>query len=136
TDVEDPPERTEGVPVTWSVDPNTLDDIVRAARGDFRALQDPASQPADDPEPHTHAADPRAQVWLREARRGLAADTVVSRPYASPDPAALLRNDMTREAEASLMLGQERTLQALNLDPAPDFAVPPEGLMDERVHEL
>src|SRR5699024_8882723 len=71
-----------------------------------------------------------------EARRVLAADTVVSRPYASPDLAALLRNDMTREAEASLMLGQERTLQALNLDPDPDFAVPPEGLMGEGVDGL
>ena len=136
TDVEDPPERTEGVPVTWSVDPNTLDDIVRAAREDFRVLEDLDSKTADDLETYTHEADPRAQVWLREARRVLAADTVVSRPYASPDLAALLHNDMTREAEASLMIGRERTLQALNLDPDPDFAVPPGGLMDERVHEL
>lgn len=133
---EDPPVRTEGIPVTWAVDPGTLDDIVRAAREDFQVLEDLTPETATESERHTHEADPGSQVWLREARRILAADTVVAGPYASPDLAALLRNDMTRDAEASLRIGQEKVLEALNLAPDPNFAVPPDGLMDERVHEM
>lgn len=133
---EEPPVRTEGIPVTWSVDPGTLDDIVRAAGEDFQVLEDLDDSAEAAPESHTHEADVGAQVWLREARRILAADTVVAGPYASPDLTALLRNDMAGDAEASLTIGREAVLQALNLEPDPDVAVPADGLMDDEVHAL
>ncbi|MGW5876611.1 DUF6049 family protein [Nocardiopsis terrae] len=134
---EDSPERTEGVPVTWAVDPGTLDDILRMARDEHEVLEDLLAVPAEDePARHDQAANEAAQVWLREARRVLAADTVVSSPYANADLAALLRNDMDAEAEASLWLAQEAMSRSLGLEADDSFAVPAGGLMEENVQEL
>lgn len=135
-EAEDIPVRTEGIPVTWAVDPGTLDDILRAAREDFQVLENLDADPTTDLERHEHAADPGAQVWLREARQILAADDVVAGAYASPDLDALLRNDMDQDAEASLRIGRAKVIEALNLAPDPNFALPPGGLMDEQVHEM
>ncbi|MBE2998134.1 hypothetical protein IDM40_05350 [Nocardiopsis sp. HNM0947] len=137
-DEEEPePTRTEGVPVTWAVDPGTLDDIARAASDDFEVLDDVLAIPAEsDPVRHDHEADEAAQVWLREARRVLPADTVAASPYANPDLAAMLRNDIDTDAEASVRIGREATMEALELAPDESYALPPGGLMDDSVHEL
>lgn len=133
---EETPSRTEGIPVTWSVDPGTLDDILRMASADHEVLEGALDDPAKEPGRRDQPADPAAQVWLREARGVLAADTVVASPYASADLVALLLNDMEGDAEASLRLGQESVARALELEADDRFAVPPGGLMDERVQEL
>lgn len=131
------PTRTDGVPVTWAVDPGTLDDVVRAASDDFDVLDDVLAVPAEsEPVRHEHAADESAQVWLREARRILPADTVVASPYANADLAAMLRNDIGTDAEESLRIGRETTMEALELVPDENYALPPGGLMDDSVHEL
>ncbi len=136
-DDEDTPSRTEGIPVTWAVDPGTLDDIVRMAAEDHEVLEDPLADPAESaPVRHGQVADEAAQVWLREARAVLAADTVVASPYSRTDLAALLRNDMRSDAEASLRLGQEAVARALGMEADERFAVPAEGLMDENVQAL
>ncbi|PWV47871.1 hypothetical protein BDW27_11161 [Nocardiopsis sp. L17-MgMaSL7] len=133
---DEPPSRTEGIPVTWSVDPGTLDDILRMASADHEVLESALDDPAKEPGRRDQPADPAAQVWLREARSVLAADTVVASPYASADLVALLLNDMEGDAEASLRLGQESVARALELEADDRFAVPPGGLMDERVQDL
>ena len=131
------PARTEGVPVTWAVDPSTLDDILRMAVDDHEVVEDVLAVPAEDaPERYEAAVSEAAQVWLREARRVLAADTVVAAPYANADLAALLRNGLESDAETSLRVGQEAVLRALELEADQSFALPPNGLMDEDVHEL
>lgn len=133
---EERPSRTEGIPVTWSVDPGTLDDILRMAAADHQVLEGPLDDPVEEPGSEGRAADEAAQVWLREARGVLAADTVVASPYADADLVALLLNDMNGDAEASLRLGQEAVARALALEADDRFAVPAEGMMDERVQEL
>ncbi|WP_017609403.1 DUF6049 family protein [Nocardiopsis xinjiangensis] len=134
---DDEPTRTDGVPLTWAVDPGTLDDVVRAASDDFEVLDDVLSVPAESaPVRHEHAADESAQVWLREARRVLPADTVVASPYANADLAAMLRNGIDTDAEESLRIGREATMEALELVPDENYALPPGGLMDGSVHEL
>ncbi|WP_017614203.1 DUF6049 family protein [Nocardiopsis salina] len=137
-DEEEPePTRSEGVPVTWAVDPGTLDDVTRAASDDFEVLDDVLAVPAEsEPVRHGHEADEAAQVWLREARRVLPADTVVASPYANPDLAAMLRNDIDTDAEASIRIGREATMEALELVPDESYALPPGGLMDDSMHEL
>ncbi|MEU3020373.1 DUF6049 family protein [Nocardiopsis sp. NPDC007018] len=133
---EEAPSRSEGVPIAWAVDPGTLDDVLRMAAEDHQVLADLEEDPAQEPVRVEREADVAAQVWLREAREVLAADTVVATPYASADLVALLLNDMNGDAEASLRLGQEATARALGLDADDRFALPPGGLMDERVQEL
>lgn len=131
------PARTEGVPVTWAVDPSTLDDILRMAVDDHEVVEDVLAVPAEDePERYEAEASEAAQVWLREARRVLAADTVVAAPYANADLVALVRNGMESDAETSLRIGQEAVLRALELEADRSFALPPNGLMDEDVHAL
>ncbi|WP_051064602.1 DUF6049 family protein [Nocardiopsis halotolerans] len=134
---EEAPTRAEGVPITWAVDPGTLDDIRRMAASGHEIAEDLTAVPAEsEPVRHEAEANEAAQVWLREARRVLAADTVVSTPYANADLAALLRNDMRGDAEASLEIGQEAVRRALDLEADPAFALPPKGLMDQSVYEL
>ncbi len=130
-------ERTEGVPVTWAVDPGTLDDILRMASSGHAIVEDPLAVPAEsEPVRHEVEANEAAQVWLREARRVLAADNVVATPYARADLAALLRNDMGSDAEAALRVGQEAVLRALETEADETFALPPNGLMDRGVYQL
>lgn len=131
-----PPTRTEGVPVTWAVDPGTLDDILRMASAEHEVLEDLLTDPAEEQVRYTQDPNTAAQVWLREARQVLAADTVVASPYARTDLAALLRNDMDSDARASLRLGQEALARSLGLSADDRFAVPAEGLMEENVQEL
>ena len=134
---EEPPTRTEGVPVTWAVDPGTLDDIRRMAAEEHEVLEEPAKVPAGtDPIRYGAPANEGAQVWLREARRVLAADTVVATPYAGTDLVALLRNDMNADANASLRLAQDAVRRSLDLEADGDFAFPARGLMDENVQAL
>ncbi|WP_017588051.1 DUF6049 family protein [Nocardiopsis ganjiahuensis] len=136
-DDEASPSRTEGIPITWAVDPGTLDDILRMASEDHEVLEDPLADPAEsDPARHEQVANEAAQVWLREARAVLAADTLVASPYAGTDLGALLRNDMESDAEASLRLGQEAVARALGLEADERFAVPAGGLMEESVQAL
>ncbi|GAB3738732.1 DUF6049 family protein [Nocardiopsis nanhaiensis] len=130
------PVRTEGIPVTWSVDPGTLDDVLRIAATDHEILEEVLADPAENPVRHDRAADEAAQVWLREAREVLAADNVVASPYANSDLVSLLRNGMDADAEASLRIGEEAVLESLDLEADETFAVPPEGLMEENVQEL
>ncbi|WP_433702202.1 DUF6049 family protein [Nocardiopsis sp. CA-288880] len=131
------PARTEGVPVTWAVDPGTLDDIHRMAAEDHEVLEDLLAVPAEaDPVRHGAGPDEAAQVWLREARAVLARDTVVASPYAGADLGALLRNDMGDDAAASLRIGQEAVLRALSFEADGAFAMPSGGLMDDSVYEL
>ena len=131
------PSRTEGVPVTWAVDPGTLDDIRRMAGEEHEVLEDVLDVPADaDPVRREVGADEAAQVWLREARAVLARDTVVATPYANPDLSALLRNDMGDDAGASIRIGQDAVLRALTFEADGAFALPPQGLMDDSVYEL
>nr|WP_255459347.1 MULTISPECIES: DUF6049 family protein [unclassified Nocardiopsis] len=131
------PARTEGTPVTWAVDPGTLDDVLRMASAGHEVLRDPLAVPAGaDPVREGAGPSEAAQVWLREARRVLAADGVVAAPYANTDLAALLHNGMDADAEASLRVGQEAVLRALALEADESFALPPEGLMDEEVYAL
>ncbi|MFE6449409.1 hypothetical protein [Nocardiopsis dassonvillei] len=130
-------ERTGGVPVTWAVDPGTLDDVLRMASSGHAVVEDPLAVPAEsEPVRHEVEASEAAQVWLREARRVLAADHVVATPYARADLAALLRNDMGSDAEAALRVGQEAVLRALETEADETFALPPGGLMDRGVHQL
>ena len=133
---EAPPSRTEGIPVTWAVDPGTLDDILRMASAEHDVLEDLLTDPAEEPVRNTQEPNIAAQVWLREAREVLAADTVVASPYANTDLAALLRNGMDSDAQASLRLGQEALARSLRLSADDRFAVPAEGLMEENVQEL
>ncbi|MDE3723436.1 DUF6049 family protein [Nocardiopsis sp. N85] len=134
---ETDPSRTEGVPVTWAVDPGTLDDILRMAADEHDVVNDPLTVPAgSDPDRESVQADVAAQVWLREARRVLSLDTVVATPYASPDLAALLRNEMDGDAEASFRIGREAVERALGSPADERFALPAEGLMDGAVHTL
>lgn len=134
---EEAPTRTEGVPVTWAVDPGTLDDIRRMAAEEHEVLEGPMEAPAGtDLIRYGAPADEGAQVWLREARRVLAADTVVATPYAGADLAALLRNDMNADANASLRLARDAVRRSLDLEADGDFAVPARGLMDENVQAL
>ncbi|WP_017600695.1 DUF6049 family protein [Nocardiopsis lucentensis] len=131
------PAGAEGVPVTWAVDPGTLDDIVRLARDSHDVLGDPiAVSDGSDPAREEHQADLAAQVWLREARAVLAEDTVVATPYASSDLASLLRNGMTADAAASVEIGRDAVLRALGLTADESFALPPNGLMDDAVYEF
>lgn len=131
------PSRTEGVPVTWAVDPGTLDDIRRMAAADHEVVEDLLAVPAEeDPVRREAVADVTAQAWLREARSVLAADTVVATPYASPDMGALLRHDMEGDAEASLRIGQEAVLRSLAFDADGAYALPPGGVMNDAVYEL
>ncbi|MEU3210206.1 DUF6049 family protein [Nocardiopsis alba] len=131
------PERTEGIPVTWAVDPGTMDDILRMAAADHTVVEDLSEVPAgSDPERNERAADQAAQVWLREARGVLAADAVVASSYADTDLASLLRNDMRTDAEASLSISREALRRSLALEADERFALPAEGLMDEGVQEL
>nr|WP_275040983.1 DUF6049 family protein [Nocardiopsis valliformis] len=133
---EAPPARTEDIPVTWAVDPSTLDDILRMATAEHEVIEDLLTDPAEEPVRHTQEPNTAAQVWLREAREVLAADTVVASPYANTDLAALLRNDMNSDAQASLRLGQEALARSLGLSADNRFAVPAEGIMEENVQEL
>ncbi|PDP87550.1 hypothetical protein CQJ94_10875 [Glycomyces fuscus] len=134
---EEEPSRDEGVPITWSVDPGTLDDILRMASSGHEVVEDPLAVPAEsDPVRHEVGADEAAQVWLREARRVLAADNVVATPYAQADLAALLRQGMDSDAEAALRVGQEAVLRALGTEADKTFALPPNGLMDQSVYHL
>lgn len=134
---DEAPSRTEGVPVTWAVDPGTLDDILRLAAEEHDVVTDPLAVPAEsDPVRETAQANVAAQVWLREARAALALDTVVATPYASPDLAALLRNEMEGDAEASVEIGREAVESALGLSADERFALPADGLMDDSVHAL
>ncbi|WP_249187427.1 DUF6049 family protein [Nocardiopsis sp. MG754419] len=134
---EEIPERTDGVPITWAVDPGTMDDILRGATEEHDVLEDLLEVPAgSEPERHRLPADVASQVWLREARRVLPADTVVATPYANTDLVSLLRNDMGADAEASLSLAQEAMLRALAMEADGRFAFPARGLMDENVQEL
>jgi hypothetical protein len=134
---EEEPRRSEGVPITWSVDPGTLDDILRMASSGHEVVEDPVAVPAEsDPVLHEVEASEAAQVWLREARRVLAADGVVATPYAQADLAALLRQDMDSDAEAALRVGQEAVLRALGTQADQTFALPPNGLMDQSVYRL
>ncbi|QUX29191.1 hypothetical protein KGD83_00880 [Nocardiopsis akebiae] len=134
---EEATERDEGVPVTWAVDPGTLDDILRMASSGHSVVEDPLAVPAEsEPVRHQVEASEAAQVWLREARRVLAADHVVATPYARADLAALLRHDMGSDAEAALRVGQEAVLRALETEADETFALPPGGLMDGAVHQL
>ncbi|WP_255351868.1 DUF6049 family protein [Nocardiopsis sp. NRRL B-16309] len=134
---EEEPTRTEGVPITWAVDPGTLDDIVRAASDEYSVVQELEDVPAGtDPDVERFEADQSAQVWLREARRVLAQDTVVATPYASADLAALVHNDMGADAEAAVRVGREAVLRALAMEADGAYAVPPGGVMDEAVYTL
>ena len=136
-DEEETAVRTEGVPVTWAVDPAILDDVLRMATDDHEVLEDLSGTPAGtEPARYALPADERAQAWLREARRVLSADTVVTTPYANADLVALLRNDMNADANASLRLAQEAVWRSLELEADGDFAFPARGLMDESVQEL
>nr|WP_269087605.1 MULTISPECIES: DUF6049 family protein [Nocardiopsis] len=127
----------EGVPVTWAVDPGTLDDILRMASADHEVLEDALTVPAEgEPVRHGTPVSEAAQVWLREARGVLAQETVVATPYANSDLASLLRNDMDADAEASLRVAQEAVLRTLGLEADETFALPPNGLMDQSVYEL
>nr|WP_150237321.1 DUF6049 family protein [Nocardiopsis quinghaiensis] len=129
--------RTEGVPVTWAVDPGTLDDILRMASSDHEILEDLLTVPAEgEPVRNDTEVSEAAQVWLREARGVLAQETVVATPYANSDLASLLRNDMDSDAEASLRVAQEAVLRTLGLEADEAFALPPNGLMDKSVHSL
>lgn len=127
----------EGVPVTWAVDPGTLDDILRMASEEYEVVDDALAVPAEsEPSREEREASVAAQVWLREARRVLAGDTVVAAPYANADLAALLRNDMGGDAEAAVRIGREAVLRALELEADESYALPPGGLMDQNVHGL
>ncbi|MFD6953320.1 hypothetical protein A6A08_19545 [Nocardiopsis sp. TSRI0078] len=130
-------EGDEGVPLTWAVDPGTLDDILRMASADHEVLEDLLTVPAEGgPVRHEAGVSEAAQVWLREARGVLAGDSVVATPYANSDLASLLRNDMDADAEASLRVAQEAVLRTLELEVDETFALPPNGLMDESVYDL
>ncbi len=131
------PTRTEGVPITWAVDPGTMDDVLRIAVEEHDVLEDLLEVPGGaEPERHQRAADVPAQVWLREARRVLPADTVVTTPYANADLVALLRNDLHVDADASLTLAQEAVRRSLAMEPDSRYAFPARGLMDENVQQL
>ena len=131
------PTRTEGVPVTWAVDPGTLDDILRLAAREHDVVTEPLAVPAaSGPARETSQANAAAQVWLREARAALALDTVVATPYASPDLAALLHNEMDGDAEASIRIGRETVELALGRPADDRFALPAGGLMDDSVYSL
>ena len=134
---EETPERTEGVPITWAVDPGTMDDVLRIASEEHDVLEDLLEVPdGTEPQHHQRSAEVPAQVWLREARRILPADTVVATPYANTDLVALLRNDLHVDADASLTLAQEAMRRSLAMEADSRFAFPARGLMDENVHEL
>ncbi len=131
------PARTEGVPITWAVDPGTMDDVLRIATEEHDVLEDLLEVPGGtEPERHQRAADVPAQVWLREARRVLPADTVVTTPYANADLVALLRNDLHVDADASLTLAQDAVRRSLALEADTGYAFPARGLMDENVQQL
>ncbi|OLT25474.1 hypothetical protein BJF83_22825 [Nocardiopsis sp. CNR-923] len=126
-----------GVPVTWAVDPATLDDVVRLARESHDVLDDPgAVSEGSDPGREERPADVAAQVWLREARAALAEQTVIATPYASVDLASLLRNGMDADAAASLEIGRSAVERALGVGADGSFALPADGLMDEAVYEF
>ncbi|WP_179829761.1 DUF6049 family protein [Nocardiopsis aegyptia] len=136
-DEPEEPTRTEGVPVTWAVDPGTLDDIVRLASEEYSVVQDLEEVTVgSDPAVERFEADQSAQVWLREARKVLLLDTVVATPYASADLAALVHNGMGADAEAAVRVGQEAVLRALATEADGTYAAPPGGVMDEAVYEL
>ncbi|MGW9555990.1 DUF6049 family protein [Nocardiopsis sp. NPDC055551] len=136
-DEEETPTRTEGVPITWAIDPGTMDDVLRIAAEEHDVLEDLLEVPEGvEPERHQRAADVPAQVWLREARRILPADTVVTTPYANTDLVALLRNDLHVDADASLTLAQEAVRRSLAMEPDSRYAFPARGLMDENVQQL
>ncbi len=131
------PTRAEGVPLTWAVDPGTLDDIVRLASREYSVVEDLDEVPAgSDPAVERFEADQSAQVWLREARRVLPQDTVVATPYASADLAALIHNDMGSDAEAAVRVGREAVQRALATEADGAYAAPPGGVMDEAVYAL
>ena len=136
-DEEETPARTEGVPITWAVDPGTMDDVLRIAAEEHDVLEDLLEVPGGaEPERHQRAAEVPAQVWLREARRILPGDTVVTTPYANADLVALLRNDLHVDADASLNLAQEAVRRSLAMEPDSRYAFPARGLMDEDVQQL
>ncbi|MFI6576922.1 DUF6049 family protein [Nocardiopsis sp. NPDC050513] len=126
-----------GVPVTWAVDPATLDDVVRLARESHDVLDDPgAVSEGSDPGREERPADVAAQIWLREARAALAGETVIATPYASVDLASLLRNGMEADAAASLEAGRGAVERALGVAADGSFALPADGLMDDAVYEF
>jgi hypothetical protein len=136
-DPAEEPTRTEGVPVTWAVDPGTLDDIHRLASEGYSVVEELEEDPGgEDPAVERFEASEAAQVWLREARRILPRDTVVATPYASADLAALLHNDMDSDAEAAIRVGREAVERALASEADGAYAAPPGGVMDETVYRL
>ncbi|MBB6174444.1 hypothetical protein HNR23_004504 [Nocardiopsis mwathae] len=133
---------TDGVPITWAVDPATLDDIERLGAGDFHVLENPGQTPANAgdaaaaPATVSREASTAAVLWLEQARTGLDGRPVVATPYADADISALLRHDLRGDAEAAVTLGRESVKNVLGTDVDASVAWPAGGLMNSETRDF
>ncbi|WP_082126615.1 DUF6049 family protein [Allosalinactinospora lopnorensis] len=125
------------VPLTWAVDPGLLSDIERLTTDSYHVLEDPLAVPAESqPTAKTYEPNPDAAAWLEQARTIIGDQPVISTPYASPDIAALLRNDLESDAEAAMFLGDEVVQRVLERPADPEVALPPDGVMNEDTQDF
>ncbi|WP_270072574.1 DUF6049 family protein [Streptomonospora mangrovi] len=127
---------SSGVPVTWAVDPGLLDDIDRLT-SPYQVVADPDTADGDSGAATTDMeASANAEVWLDQARAALAEDAVVATPYASADLAALLRHDLSGDAESAIALGYDTVERVLGLPAEAGLAVPADGMLNTPTREL
>jgi hypothetical protein len=112
--------RAAGVPVTWVVDPALVDAVARMTepyevRGEFGV-----------PEPGQGGE--AAAAWLARARDVLRGGAVVALPYADPDITGLVRAGLAGEVGYAGSYGRDVVSTLLEVEPLPEWALPPEGL--------
>ncbi|WP_407659472.1 DUF6049 family protein [Lipingzhangella rawalii] len=111
-----PATRTDGIPLTWAVDPALVDDVSRMTSS-YQVLQNPTAVPAQgEPRLEPHEPDPNAGAWLDRAQEGLAETSVVPSAYASPSIGSLVEADLEQDAIAAHRLATETLDERLDLD--------------------
>ncbi len=128
---------TDRIPITWAVDPALLDDIDRMASADYQTVDDLSAVSGDEsPSTADHELSSDAQVWLDQAREVLQDEPLIATPYANPDMAALLRNDLEADAQAAVSLGAETVERILQRPADPSIAWPPGSVMNSATRDF
>ncbi|PSK95505.1 glycosyl hydrolase family 57 [Murinocardiopsis flavida] len=130
----EPPEE-DRVPVTWAVDPALLEDIERISDSGYRAVADSGAE-STAPATKKYAASSNARMWLRQAKGIIGDEPLIATPYADPDLAALLREGLEDDAEASIELGRQAVEETLGRTADPTVAWPSGGVMNDATHEF
>lgn len=109
------------LPLTWVVDPATLDDA--------RAMSDGYTVAGPDGPTDGAGADEVGE-WLGRLAQAAAGQRVISLPYADPDVMALHRNGLLDDLQAARTRGADVTAGALAVEPVTYVAWPAEGFVD------